>query len=165
LRTEDLQRLYAAYAGPLYGFLAYRTGDTAAAEDLLADTFERALKARRRFDPRRGSERAWLYAIALNLSRNHARTKAAERRAVERLTPDLAAPADTVADEVADRDELHTALDRLSEEEREALALRFGLELSLSEIAKLTGDPMTTVEGRVYRGLRKLRELLGRPGE
>ena len=49
------------------------------------------------------------------------------------------------------------ALAGLSEEEREAVALRFGADLTVPEIARLQGEKLTTVEGRVYRGLRKLR--------
>ena len=66
MRDDEFERLYAEHAQPLFGFLVYRTGDRALAEDLVADTFERALRARRRFDRRRGSQKTWLYAIALN---------------------------------------------------------------------------------------------------
>jgi RNA polymerase sigma-70 factor (ECF subfamily) len=62
---------------------------------------------------------------------------------------------------VEHRDELTRALATLSAEEREAVALRFGAELTVPEIAKVLGEPLTTVEGRVYRALRKLREALG----
>src|SRR5919206_4564435 len=85
MRDEDFERLYEREAQPLFGFLAYRTGDRALAEDLLADTFERALRARARFDRRRGSQKTWLYAIALNCLRDHARRHAAEGRALEAL--------------------------------------------------------------------------------
>src|SRR5215218_7950006 len=80
MRDADFDRLYRREAQALYGFLAYRTGDRALAEDLLADTFERALRSRRRYDRRRGSAKTWLYAIALNLLRDHARRAAAPRR-------------------------------------------------------------------------------------
>src|SRR5919107_5496712 len=79
MRRDDFERLYEEHAQPLYGFLAYRTGDSALAEDLLADTFERALRARRRFDPRRAGEKTWLYAIALNLLRDGVRRTRAEQ--------------------------------------------------------------------------------------
>ena len=52
------------------------------------------------------------------------------------------------------------ALATLSLEEREAIALRFGAELTVPEIAEALHEPLTTVEGRVYRALRKLRERL-----
>ena len=53
MKEGEFERLYSAHAQGLFGFLAYRTGDGALAEDLLADTFERVMRARRRFDPRR----------------------------------------------------------------------------------------------------------------
>ena len=72
---------------------------------------------------------------------------------------------DTALETVALRDELARALAALSAEEREAIALRFGAELTLPEIAAALGEKLTTVEGRVYRALRKLRAELERvPG-
>jgi len=160
MRDADFERLYEREARGLYGFLAYRTGDRALAEDLLADTFERALRARRGFDRRRGTERNWLYAIALNLLRDHARRAATEGRAVERASSGAPVTADSGADAVERRDELQRALAGLAEEEREAIALRFGAELTVPEMAAVLDLPLTTVEGRVYRALRKLRAAL-----
>jgi RNA polymerase sigma-70 factor, ECF subfamily len=125
---------------------------------VLADTFERVLRTRARFDPRRGSEKNWLYSIALNLVRDRARRHAAEQRAYERVQAPAASPDELEA--LAGRDALRQALTELSEEEREAVALRYGADLTVPEIAKLTGEKLTTVEGRVYRALRKLRDLL-----
>jgi RNA polymerase sigma-70 factor (ECF subfamily) len=159
LRDDQFERLYAAEAQGLFAFLAYRTGDRALAEDLLADAFERALRSRVRYDRRRGSEKTWLYAIALNLLRDHARRAAAEGRALERAEVSGAVP-DPFAG-VEARDELGRGLASLSAEEREAIALRFGAELTVPEMAEVLGAPLTTVEGRVYRALRKLREALG----
>src|SRR3954451_18710634 len=159
MRDEDFERLYAAEAQRLFGLLAYRTGDRALAEDLLADTFERALRSRKRYDRRRGPPKAWLYTIALNLLRDHARRTAAAERALERTGPAAASAAAPDAS-VGDRDLVQRALARLSPEEREAIALRFGAELTVPEMAEALGEPLTTVEGRVYRALRKLRTEL-----
>ena len=158
MRDDEFERLYAAEAAGLFSFLAYRTGDRALAEDLLAEAFERALRARGRFDRRRASEKTWLYAIALNCLRDHARRAGAEARALERAgTP--AEGADPLAS-VEARDQLGRALATLTAEEREAIALRFGADMTVPEIAKVLGEPLTTVEGRVYRALRKLRAEL-----
>ena len=159
MRDEDFERIYAEHAASLYAFLAYRTGDRVLAEDLLADAFERALRARFRFDRRRASEKTWLYSIALNCMRDHLRRSGAERRALERAGA-ANENAGTLLDDVERRDLIARAMSGLSEEEREAVALRFGAELTLPEIAKVTGEPLTTAEGRVYRALRKLREDL-----
>jgi RNA polymerase sigma-70 factor, ECF subfamily len=160
LRDDEFERLYAAEAQGLFAFLAYRTGNRALAEDLLADAFERALRSRARFDRRRGSERTWLYAIALNALRDHARRAAAEGRALERAAVAVPEAADAFAG-VDERDRLARALAGLSDEEREAISLRFGADLTVPEMAKILGEPLTTVEGRVYRALRKLRDSIG----
>jgi RNA polymerase sigma-70 factor (ECF subfamily) len=155
LRDDEFERLYADEAGSLFSFLAYRTGDRGLAEDLLADAFERALRGR--FNPRKGSAKTWLYAIALNVLRDHVRRAAAESRAYERVETGEAR--DAFAD-VEVRDELMRGLAGLSAEEREAIALRFGAALTVPEMAAVLGEPLTTIEGRVYRALRKLREAL-----
>jgi RNA polymerase sigma factor (sigma-70 family) len=164
LSDEDFERLYEEHAAPLLSFLALRTGDRALAEDLLADTFERVLRKRGMFDRRRGSEKTWLYSIALNLLRDHARRSKAGQGATERLQFERRSePSDREIEQVEDRDTVGRVLGTLSAEEREAVALRFGADLSVPEIAELTGNSLTTMEGRVYRALRKLRAELEGP--
>jgi RNA polymerase sigma-70 factor, ECF subfamily len=159
MRDEEFERLFEDHADGLLGFLAYRTGDRGLAEDLLADTFERVLRARRRFDPRRASAKTWIYSIAMNLLRDQVRRREAEGRALRGL-PDPASGPGGPLEGIADRDELAGALAQLSSEEREAIALRYGADLTMPEIAKLQHEKLTTVEGRIYRALRKLREEL-----
>src|SRR3954469_18380152 len=85
MRQETFERLYGEHAERLLAFLIYQTNDRSLAEDVMVDTFERVLRSRRPFDPRRGSEKTWLYSIALNLVRDHARRRSAEARAYERV--------------------------------------------------------------------------------
>lgn len=164
MREAEFERLYAEHAQRLFGFLVYRTGDRALAEDLVADTFEAAYRARSRFDRRRASARTWLYTIALNLLRDQGRRQGAQARAYERTVAGAeGAPqaSDAALERVVERDRIMRALAGLSERERECVALRFGADLSLKEIAAALGEPVTTVEGRLYRALRKLRGALG----
>jgi RNA polymerase sigma-70 factor (ECF subfamily) len=163
VRGDEFERLYSAHAEALLAFLAYRTGDRALAEDAVADTFERLLRTRVRFDPRKSSEKTWIYTIALNIVRDQARRAGAETRALDRAT----APASHhPLDEIEDRDELRSALAALSPEEREAVALRFGGGLAIPEIARVIGTSRATAHGRVYRALQKMRVKLaeGPPG-
>jgi RNA polymerase sigma factor (sigma-70 family) len=161
MKLEDFERLYEKHAQPLFGFLVYRTGDRAQAEDVLGEAFLRALRARRRFDRRRGSEKAWLYSIALNVLRDEVRRSAAESRAVERVEAVAAAePAGGGIELVEDRDLVMRSLGKLSPEEREAIALRYGGQLTVPEMARALDLPLRTVESRVHRALRKLRQDL-----
>ena len=157
----NFERLYAEHANALFGFLMYRTGDRGLAEDVVADTFERALRARRGFDRRRGSEKTWLYAIALNRLRDQARRAGAEERAREplrcRRRRARRCGGDGAGRGAPDRGGgARGAVGRGARGDRPALRRR----AHVKEIARLTGEPMTTVEGRVYRALRKLKDSL-----
>lgn len=163
MKTEDFEQLYEEHAGALYGFLAYRTGDAALAEDLVADTFERVLTARSPFDKRKASQKTWLYSIALNRLRDVARRRQVESRALE-LASGNGTPSNGHAgtEQVATRQLIMAAVAALQDDEREVIALRYGADMRLEEIAKLIGKPRSTVEGRLYRGLSRLRSELER---
>ena len=156
----SFDHLYTAHAADLLRFLAYKTGDRTLAEDLVAETFVRAYKGRRGFDRRRASERTWLYTIGLNCLRDHARHEDVQRRALDAAQWPAAEAAGDWADAISDRDALLRAMGTLSDEEREVVALRYGADLALEEIAKVLGTRRSTVEGRLYRGLRRMREHL-----
>jgi RNA polymerase sigma-70 factor (ECF subfamily) len=161
VRERDFERLYAEHAESLLAFLVYRTGDRPLSEDLLADTFERVLTARRSFDRRKASEKTWLYTLALNLLRDHARRGAVGQRVMEKVqVGQRGSPHFNAFAGVDERDALQRALTALSTEEREAIALRYGADMTVPEIAALTSEKLTTVEGRVYRALRKLKDEL-----
>jgi RNA polymerase sigma factor (sigma-70 family) len=161
LARERFERLYREHADGLYAYLRWLCGDAGVAEDLLADVFERVIRSGRRYDPRKGSETTWLYAIAINLVRDHGRRTAAERRAVSRLGVEAdRASRRGMETAVALRDEVAGAIGTLSPEEQEVVALRFGADLTVAQVAAALGEPTTTVEGRLYRGLRKLRAEL-----
>jgi RNA polymerase sigma-70 factor (ECF subfamily) len=160
MRKENFEKLYEEHAADLFAFLVYRSGNRSLAEEVLGDTFEQALRAHRRFDPRRGSAKSWLYTIALNKLRDQLRRHEVERRALERSAAGMPTHAAGL-EPVEDRDEVMRAMGALNEDEREAVALRFGGDLTVPELAKVTGQSTTTAEGRLYRGLRKLRDELG----
>ncbi len=161
MKSDVFERMFDEHAHRLFSFLAYRTGNRALAEDLLSETFERVIRSRQRFDPRLGSERRWLYTIALNLLRDHARRQTHEDRVMQsvgaRSSPH---ESDHAIDAVERRDELRRALSTLNDAEREAIALRFGADLTLRDVARVLGEGESAVEGRIYRGLGKLRDEL-----
>ena len=161
MRREAFERLYEEHAEPLLAFLIYRTADRELAADVHSDTFERVLTARARFDPRKASEKTWLYSIALNRLRDHYRRKAADGRALEPVAAGASADRQgSELDSLEHRDALLRGLERLSDEEREAVALRYGADLSIKEIAAIAGTRQPAVKGRLHRGLQKLRDEL-----
>ena len=162
VRDHDIERLFAQHSQRLYAFVAYRTGDRSVAEEIVGDTFERVVRTRRRFDRTKGTEQSWIYAIALNLLTDHQRRAGVERRALETAAYAGVGNASDPLARVDDRDALFRALNRLDADSREVLALRYGADLRLKDIAKLTDRPLSTVHERLQRGLRSLQSELKR---
>lgn len=161
VRDDEFERLWTEHSSALLAFLVYKTGDRPLSEDLLVDTFERVLRGRRGFDRRKGTEKAWLYTIALNLVRDHARRRAVEERSLrqEHATAGRSARAVVPQDAVSERDALQQALAGLTDDERELVALRFGADLTVGAIAGLLGIKEPAAEVRLRRALDKLRGL------
>jgi RNA polymerase sigma-70 factor (ECF subfamily) len=139
----------------VYGYLVYLTRDRSLAEDLTADTFEKALRLWRRFDPRRASARTWLCQIARTTALDWFRTeerrqKREERAAVPELVDGGLSPGLSP--------ELEAALRELSAGEREVIALRVLLDLDGEEAARVLGISPTAVSTRLSRALKKLEE-------
>jgi len=139
----------------VYAYLVYLTRDRSLAEDLTADTFEKALKHWRRFDASRGSARTWLCQIARTTALDWFRAEERRRRREERA----AAPDRLDAGFVEGLSpELESALRELSATEREVIALRVLLELDNEDAAHVLGISPTAVSTRLSRALKKLEE-------
>jgi RNA polymerase sigma-70 factor, ECF subfamily len=146
-----------AHLDDVYGYLAWFTGDRAAADDLAAETFERALRLWHRFDPERGSVRTWLCQVARTVALDHFRS---ERRRTRR--EQLAAEHERFDERFAEglAPDLEAALRSLSAGEREVVALRVVLELDPGTAARVLGITPTNCTTRLNRALKKLEEAL-----
>ena len=146
-----VEALFARYREPVYRFLRRLLGDAAAAEDLTQDVFVRALGAEYRA---RDQERAWVFQIARNLARDHA------RRAVHR-GPVLAAidePGPFTDRAVAV--DVSAAIQRLAADDREMFLLREVAGLGYAEIAAACGVTPDAVRNRLHRTRLALRTAL-----
>jgi RNA polymerase sigma-70 factor (ECF subfamily) len=141
----------------VYGYLSWFTGDRFVAEDLAAETFERALRLWSRFDPKRGSARTWLCQVARTVALDHFRS---ERRRMRR--EQLAAPAERFDARPAEglSPELESALRSLSAGEREVIVLRVVLDLDAATAGRILGISATNCTTRLSRALKKLEEAL-----
>jgi RNA polymerase sigma-70 factor (ECF subfamily) len=156
--STDFAQAYDTHVWDVYGFLAYRTGERADAEDLTQLTFERALRSWDRFDERKASMRTWLITIAHNVLVDHYR-----KRGRSQQEPLEAAPEESLAveqPEIGIAPELAAALARLGDREREILALRYGADLPGPDIAALLDLSLANVQQIISRSLRRLRDEL-----
>ena len=155
-RREERRRAFSDVAerhlDDVYRYLLV-FADAATAEDLTAQTFEKAFRSWRRFDPRRASERTWLCRIARSVALDHLRSEARRRRREERC-----AAAEAVSPELplGFSPALAEALATLSAGEREVIALRIVLELDADAAARVLGIGRTACSMRLSRALQKL---------
>ena len=146
----------------VYGYLLYLTKNWAVAEDLTSETFEAALRKWRKFDPSRGTPRAWLLAIARSTALDWFRADTRRRRREER-----AGAADPsrgeghgFGEDVGFSTALEDGLQALSAGEREVVYLRVVLDLEGDTTARLLGLTPTAVSTRLSRALTKLEERM-----
>jgi len=145
----------------VYGYLLYLTKNWALAEDLTSETFETALRRWKRFDPRRGSHRSWLLAIARSTALDWFRADARRKRREERAYDASGEEREPSFGEGFSA-ELEEALRALTPGEREVVALRIVLDLDGEETARLLGLSVTAVSTRLHRALAKLEERMSR---
>ena len=143
----------------VFGYLLYLTKNWAVAEDLTSETFEAAFQKWRRFDPRRGTPRAWLLAIARSTALDWFRSDARRRKREERSESGERRD-DSGSFGEGFSAELEEALRTLSAGEREVVALRIVLDLDGEETARLLGISVTAASTRLSRALSKLEERM-----
>jgi RNA polymerase sigma factor (sigma-70 family) len=159
-RSEPFADVVAENLDAVYRYLVYLTGNRAAAEDLAAETFEKAFKSWRRFDPGRGAPRTWLCRIAHSVAVDWFRAEARRQRREEIYMRDAELLEESVfADGFSP--ELEQALHRLTPAEREVVALRVLLELDGPNAARVLGISPTTCSTRLSRALTRLEEEVG----
>jgi RNA polymerase sigma-70 factor (ECF subfamily) len=146
------------YLEDVHGYLVYLTRDRGLAEDLTAETFEKALRLWRRFDPRRGSARTWLCRLARSTALDHFRAEERRRRREGSYVLERAAPEEGLFGELSP--ELEQALAALSAGEREVIALRVLLDLDGETAARVLGISVTACSTRLSRALKKLAERM-----
>lgn len=161
------RQLYDRRADELLSYFYRRVLDPEVAADLLAETFAVAFAKRHRFRDRGAPGAAWLYGIARKELAHWFRHQQVERRALNRLgvqVPELDQESISHLEAAADADGYRTALasalERISETEREAVRLRVVSELSYEEIATRLRCSEAAARTRVCRGLARLSELM-----
>jgi RNA polymerase sigma-70 factor (ECF subfamily) len=143
----------------VYGYLLYLTKNWAVAEDLTGETFETAFRKWRRFDPRRGTPRAWVLAIARTTALDWFRADARRRKREERAeAAERRDDSGTFGEGLSP--ELEESLRTLSAGEREVVVLRVVLDLDGEETARLLGISPTAVSTRLSRALSKVEERM-----
>jgi RNA polymerase sigma-70 factor, ECF subfamily len=163
---DALEELYRRHVRAVLGYVTRRIGNPTEAADVVAAVFLEVVQSARRFEPSRGSPRAWIFGIAANLVAAHGRRRAVESRALERvygrreLLPDDFAELEERIDARRSSALLRAAMDRLAPAERELFLLVSMDGLSPAEAASVLGIAAPAARMRLARARRRLREAL-----
>ena len=155
--TADFEVLYQEELPRVYNFFRYRVGDDQVAEDLTAETFEKAWRNREKYRNDLASFSTWLFTLARRIGtdyyRRHNSTVSLDEIA---SVPDPQVLED-VAQQRADFIRISLLLSRLAERERELVALKYGAGLTNRAITRITGLSESNVSTILHRVNQQLR--------
>jgi RNA polymerase sigma-70 factor, ECF subfamily len=156
--------LYDRHVAGIYRFVYTRLRNAAAAEDVTAEVFVKALRNISRYQARGRPFACWLYRIAGNAVADHFRHEPVSRELSEGL-PDTATQVEAAAIRRLEIEELWRLVERLPRQQRLAMTLRFGEDRSARETAEIMGKSEAAVKLLIYRAVVRLRsEVAHRDG-
>ncbi len=160
--SEAAAAFVRRFQARVFGLAMSIVGDRYAAEDIAQETFVRAWKHARAFDPRRGAVATWLLTIARNIAVDVIRMRRADPVDPESLLArvGLVEDADDRLVGADDTQRLRRAISSLPEEQKRALVLASFLGLTGREISEREDVPLGTVKTRIRAGMMKLRAEL-----
>jgi RNA polymerase sigma-70 factor, ECF subfamily len=158
MNSIDWEALYFEYLPRVFNFFRYRVGNGVVAEDLTAETFEKAWKHRQRYNQNMASFGTWLFTIARNVSIDYFRRQKNLARVDESKTEFRNNSIEEAIDQSEELSQLNQLLEGMSKHEKELVALKYGSGMTYKEIALLTGLSETNVGTILYRVVKKIRE-------
>jgi RNA polymerase sigma-70 factor (ECF subfamily) len=155
--TGGVEALFRCHWRPAYRAAYLIVQDAAAAEDIAQEAFLSALRALDRFDRRRPFG-PWLHRIVVNRAIDWSRARALRREVGEALDAEPARASQLPNEPYSEP--VSAALASIPPEQRAVIVLRYLLEYTPGEIARILGAPRGTVNSRLRRGLDRLAEQL-----
>ena len=161
---QAFEVLYRRHKNVLYGYIYRHAQDRALTDELFQDVWQNVIKARANYEPQ-GHFLAWIMRIAQHRLDDYWRAKSHRPNAPTDSETRIAALSDertpeTEATAFGQRRALRMALSELPDEQRTVLLLRLEQELTLEQIAEVTGTSRETVKSRLRYAMDKLRQRL-----
>lgn len=156
---------FETYGTAVYNYFRFHVPLPDVAEDLTAETFFKVVRAAARFDPGKGTPKAWILAVARNVLIDWRRRARLRQYVSIGSMHDLACDAPSPEERLLKEEEAGRTLDALaalSVADRELIGLRYGSGLDTAEMAQILGISEGNVRTRVSRALGRLRKVLSR---
>jgi len=161
--------LYDRFASRVYGLGIVMLGNSAAAQDLVQDTFVKLWRSADRFDETRGRLDTWVLLVARSLAIDSLRRRVLEARTLEATGTVRDVAPEPGPEEIAETKDMtaraRRAMATLSDGQRAALELAYFGGKTSTEVAELEGIPVGTAKTRIRTALLKLREAMGEQHE
>jgi RNA polymerase sigma-70 factor (ECF subfamily) len=157
ISEADFEEIYRVELPRIYNYFCYRVGDTTAAEDLTAETFEKAWRNRWRYRRYLAAFSTWLFTIARRVVQDYYRKKRDDLPLEQITEPGASENLEELIEQNADLAQLSVLLSRLGDREKELVALKYGAGLTNRAIARLSGISESNVGTILYRVVQKLR--------
>ena len=158
--TDAFAQIYNKYLDAVFRFIYFRVTNRQVAEDLTAETFLKVVRAAERFDPARGTPRAWILTVARNVLGDWRRRARLRQYVALGNMHDLIHEAPSPEERLLREEEVGRLLDAvatLGDADRELIGLRYGSSLDTAEVAQMLGISEGSVRTRLWRALGKLR--------
>jgi RNA polymerase sigma-70 factor (ECF subfamily) len=152
--------LYNAYVDKIYKYIYYRVGNASDAEDLCEQVFLKAWEAIGRYTWCGYPFSSWLYRLAHNLVVDHYRTRRDTMPLNDAAAGAGADDAESLLHRTLQAAELWDALYRLTDEQRQVIALKFIEGFDNADIARMMGKKEGAIRALQYRALRSLQNIL-----
>jgi RNA polymerase sigma-70 factor (ECF subfamily) len=165
LDPEALEEIHDMYYVPIYRYISFRVSEHETAEDLTSEVFTRLLSALQDKTAPQKTIKGWLYSVATFVVKDFYRKKYRRKQvALEDTVPSLAdGPAQKVESMLTNED-LRQAVTELTEDQQEIIALRFGYEMSIRDVAETTGKSEGAVKMLQARAIAALSRRM-QPGK
>lgn len=159
--TDALAQIHDSYYGPLFRYVSFRVADRHTAEDLVSEVFTRFLVALRKGNAPQQTLRGWLFGVAGHVVSDHYRRhyRTPNQPLDETLMSQDAGP-EEVAEDMSTREDLHRAMASLTSEQQHVLALRYGQEMPIQEVARTLGKTEGAIKQLQARAIAALTRKL-----
>jgi RNA polymerase sigma-70 factor (ECF subfamily) len=165
--SASFQKLYQKYGGLLFTAISQVLNDHHDSEDVMQEVLVQIWNKAHLYEPRKGKPLTWLATMARNRAIDRIRSK--QRRS--RLNDDFEVENksvqpefdDSVSEKLEDKERnqiIHKAVNRLTDDQREAIELAYFGGLTQTEVAERLHEPLGTIKARIRRGVSRLETLV-----
>ncbi len=161
--SEQFGKIYDQYIDKIYRFVYLKVNSQEIAEDITSKVFLKGWESFQKQGAEINNPSAFLYQIARNAVIDHYREKGRAKMVSVDNSPDLADPGTSAHDKAilnADISVIKSAMQKLKKEHQDVIIWHYLEDMSVNEIAQLTGKPEGTIRVTLHRGLKNLKDII-----